>query len=76
MQIFKTPFSAAYWRAAAGELKNYRTLVFSALMVAACIVLSHCKIPLGENLSLSVPVLARAATRIFRAICSRLFSAA
>ena len=60
MQIFKTPFSAAYWRAAAGELKNYRTLVFSALMVAACIVLSHCKIPLGENLSLSVTFLARA----------------
>ena len=60
MQIFRTPFSAAYWRAAAGELKNYRTLVFSALMVAACIVLSHCKIPLGENLSLSVTFLARA----------------
>ena len=42
MQIFKTPFSAAYWRAAAGELKNYRTLVFSGLIVAACLVLSHC----------------------------------
>ena len=34
--------------------------MFSALMVAACIVLSHCKIPLGENLSLSVTFLARA----------------
>lgn len=29
-------------------------------MIAACIVLSHCKIPLGENLSLSVTFLARA----------------
>lgn len=60
MQLFKTPFSAAYWKTAATELKNYRALVFSALMIAACIVLSHCKIPLGENLSLSVTFLARA----------------
>ena len=60
MQLFKTPFSAAYWKTAAAELKNYRVLVFSALMIAACIVLSHCKIPLGENLSLSVTFLARA----------------
>ena len=60
MPIFKSPFSVAYWRTAPRELKNYRSLVFSALMVAACIVLSHCKIPLGENLSLSVTFLARA----------------
>ena len=60
MQLFKTPFSAAYWKTAAAELKNYRALVFSALMIAACIVLSHCKIPLGENLCLSVTFLARA----------------
>lgn len=60
MQLFKTPFSAAYWKTAAAELKNYRASVFSALMIAACIVLSHCKIPLGENLSLSVTFLARA----------------
>ena len=60
MPLFKTPFSAAYWKTSAAELKNYRALVFSALMIAACIVLSHCKIPLGENLSLSVTFLARA----------------
>ena len=60
MQLFKTPFSDAYWKTSAAELKNYRALVFSALMIAACIVLSHCKIPLGENLSLSVTFLARA----------------
>ena len=60
MQLFKTPFSAAYWKTAAAELKSYRALVFSALMIATCIVLSHCKIPLGENLSLSVTFLARA----------------
>lgn len=31
MPIFKSPFSAAYWRTAAQEMKNYRSLVFSAL---------------------------------------------
>ena len=41
MPIFKTPFSGAYWRTAALEVKNYRSIVFSALMIAACIVLSH-----------------------------------
>ena len=38
MPIFKTPFSGAYWRTAALEVKNYRSIVFSALMIAACIV--------------------------------------
>ena len=47
MPIFKTPFSAAYWRTAALEVKNYRSIVFSALMIAACIVLSHCSIRVG-----------------------------
>ena len=60
MPIFKTPFSAAYWRTAALEVKNYRSIVFSALMIAACIVLSHCSIRVGESLSISVTFLARA----------------
>ena len=47
-------------RSAAGELKDLRRLVFMALMIAACIVLSHCSIRLGESLSLSVTFLARA----------------
>ena len=48
------------FRSAAGELKHLRRLVFMALMIAACIVLSHCSIRLGESLSLSVTFLARA----------------
>ena len=60
MPIFKSPFSPAYWRTAAKEMKNYRSLVFSALMIAACIVLSHCTIRVGEGLSVSVTFLARA----------------
>ena len=39
--LFKTPFSAAYWRTAAGELKNIRILAFAALMIAACVALSY-----------------------------------
>lgn len=34
------PFSAAYWRQAARELKDLRKLTFAALMIAVCFVLS------------------------------------
>ena len=34
------PFSAAYWRMAAGELKNVRKLTFAALCMALCMALS------------------------------------
>ncbi|MBR3570992.1 MAG: folate family ECF transporter S component [Oscillibacter sp.] len=33
------PFSAAYWRGAAAELRDLRKLLFAALMIALCIVL-------------------------------------
>ena len=60
MPLYPHPLSPGYWRSAAGELKDLRRLVFMALMIAACIVLSHCSIRLGESLSLSVTFLARA----------------
>ena len=60
MPLYPHPLSPGYWRSAAGELKHLRRLVFMALMIAACIVLSHCSIRLGESLSLSVTFLARA----------------
>ena len=41
MEIFKTPFSRAYWRCAARDAKKLRMLVFSALMVAACVALGR-----------------------------------
>lgn len=34
------PFSVAYWRAALAELRDLRKLVFAALMIALCMVLS------------------------------------
>ena len=60
MPLYPHPLSPGYWRSAAGELKDLRRLVFMALMIAACIVLSHCSIRLGESLSLSITFLARA----------------
>ena len=48
--LFKTPFSPAYWRCAAGELKNLRVLALTALFVGLRVVLAALFIPVGENL--------------------------
>lgn len=34
--LYRTPFSAAYWRQALADFKSPRVLTFSALMIAAC----------------------------------------
>ncbi|MDE7002801.1 MAG: folate family ECF transporter S component [Oscillospiraceae bacterium] len=61
MEIFKTPFSRAYWRCAVQDSKKLRTLVFSALMVAACVALSYLKsIPIADNIRVTWGFLARA----------------
>ncbi len=62
MSIYKTPFSAAYWKEACASLHNIRSMIFAALMIALCIVLSisPLKISVGENLSVSISFLARA----------------
>lgn len=39
--LYRTPFSAAYWRSALNDFKQVRTLTFAALMVAVCSALSH-----------------------------------
>lgn len=41
LKTYSSPFSAAYWREAAGELKKPRTLTFAALMIAACAALGR-----------------------------------
>ena len=41
MPLYAHPFSARYWRDAAGELRDLRKLVFAALMIAMCIVLAQ-----------------------------------
>ena len=47
---FCSPFTAAYWRGAAKEMKNLRTLALAALFVALRVVVSAFFIPVGENL--------------------------
>ena len=58
--IYKTPFSAAYWRDAAAELKSTKMLVVTALMVALRLVLKPFAIPLGPQLSIQTAMLATA----------------
>ena len=58
--IYKSPFSAAYWRDAAAELKSTKMLVVTALMVALRIVLKPFAIPLGPQLSIQTAMLATA----------------
>lgn len=59
--LYKTPFSRAYWRDAVSDFKKPRTLVFSALMVAACVALGYMKsVPVVNNIRVSWGFLARA----------------
>ena len=39
--LYKTPFSAAYWRTAGEDFKRPRNLAFAALMIAACAALAR-----------------------------------
>lgn len=52
--LFRHPFSRAYWRQAASELKNTRMLIFAALMVALRVALKSLAIPIAPNLQISV----------------------
>ena len=55
------PFSAAYWRTAADELKNVRKLTFAALCIALCMALSAIpSVPLWGGAKITWGFLARA----------------
>ena len=55
------PFSTAYWRMAAGELKNVRKLTFAALCMALCMALSAIpSVPLWGGAKITWGFLARA----------------
>ena len=41
MKLYNTPFSAAYWKDAVSDARKVRTLVISALMIAACLALGR-----------------------------------
>ena len=58
--VYKTPFTAAYWRDAASELKDTKMLVVTALMIALRVALKPLAIPLGPQLSIQTAMLATA----------------
>ncbi len=53
MPLYKTPFSRAYWRTAAQELKNPRMLVFAALMIALRVALKPVGFYLGPGMRIN-----------------------
>ncbi len=58
--LYSHPFSRAYWRDAAAELKDTKMLVVTAFLVALRIVLKPFAIPLGPQLSIQTAMLATA----------------
>ena len=58
--LYPHPFSKAYWRDAAAELKDVKMLVFAALMIAMRVALKLVYIPLAPNLNINTAFLANA----------------
>jgi len=58
--LYAHPFSAAYWRDAAAEMKDIKMLVITALMIALRVALKPLAIPLGPQLSIQTAMLATA----------------
>ena len=52
-KYFRTPFCAEYWRQAFGELKNTRSLVFAALILALRIAMKPLKIPIAADVNVT-----------------------
>ena len=53
-KVFKTPFSAAYWRCALGELKNLRMILLAAIFIAIRVALKSISIPVPGAQSLYI----------------------
>lgn len=59
--LYKHPFTAAYWKDAAAELKDTKMLVFAALIIALRVALKTLvRIPLGPSLDITPAFLANA----------------
>ncbi len=58
--LYPHPFSKAYWRDAAAELKDVNMLVVTALLIALRVALKPLAIPLGPQLSIQTAMLATA----------------
>ena len=53
-KLFASPFSRAYWRAAAGEFKDLRMLLFASLVIALRVALKSVSIPVTADLRIGV----------------------
>ena len=60
IRLFDTPFSKEYWKQAASELKNTKTLIFAALMIALRIALKSVSIYIAADLRISIEFLVNA----------------
>ncbi len=58
--LYPHPFSKAYWHDAAGELKDVRMLVITALMIALRVALKPLAIYLGPQMAIQTATLATA----------------
>ena len=58
--LYPHPFSKAYWRDAAAEMKDIRMLVVTALMVALRIALKPFAIYIGPQMAIQTATLATA----------------
>ena len=58
--LFKHPFSKAYWKAAAGEFKKTKILVFAALMIALRVVMKMVSIPIGVDMRINTAFIVNA----------------
>ena len=58
--LYPHPFSKAYWRDAAAEMKDTKMLVVTALMIALRIALKPLAIPVGPQMSIQTAMLATA----------------
>lgn len=50
--LYATPFSRSYWRDAASEMKDTRTLVIAALMIALRVATKGLAVPIAPNIRL------------------------
>ncbi len=58
--LYRTPFSAGYWRQARASFRDLRGMVFAALMIAVCTILGNFSIPITDGLRITFGFLARA----------------
>lgn len=68
---FLSPFSALYWKSAAGELKKVRMLVICAVLIAIRVALKTVYIPVGDNVSIYVGFLVNS---VSGAVCGPILS--